>query len=80
VSAKRARVYRFVRLLYAAAALEIILALVFAIQGPALTAVPMLVAAVLTVALARAFWRGFERRGDDDWRYSWRGVYRKLRR
>jgi hypothetical protein len=36
-------------------------------------------AALFTGTMTRAFWRGFERRGEGDWRYSWRAAYRKLR-
>jgi hypothetical protein len=79
VGAKRKRVRAFVALLYAVVLLELVLAVGFAVAGPVVAALPLLAAAVLTGALARALWRDFELRGENHWLYSWRGLHRKLR-
>jgi hypothetical protein len=68
-----------VALLYGVAALEVALAVVDAARGEWAGAVLTLGVAVLTVVLARGLWRGFLRRGPDDWRYSWRALWRKVR-
>jgi len=80
VVTKRKRVRAFCVLLYAVAALEAGLAPIYAIAGPAVAGLPWLLAALVTGVMTRAFWRGFEKRGEDHWFYSWRGTYRRLRR
>lgn len=76
---KRKRVRAFTKLLYAVAEIEVVLAVVSVIDGRGASGLIWLLAAAVTAALARTLWAGFEQRGGDDWRYSWRALYRKLR-
>jgi hypothetical protein len=74
---KRARA--FILLLYAVAVLELVLAVTSVVHGRPLAALLGLAIAVATSLGARALWRDFLRCGENDWRYSWRALYRKLR-
>jgi hypothetical protein len=79
MGSKRSRVRALILLFYAVAAFEVVLAARAAAAGAAPVALACVIVAVGSGLLTRALWRDFERRGEDDWRYSWRALYRRLR-